>query len=116
MKPTSPDLSPSRVTPTAQLQRLNSLKARRKRWLDIHLWLGLILGFFLALFGLTGSILVFYEEIDNLLNASLRQVAVQQQGEAAYRPLDEIIASAKTALPPQAKLGFIDYPRQRNHL
>ncbi len=41
-----------------------SLKQRRKFWLDIHLWLGLSLGFFMAIFGLTGSILVFHAEIN----------------------------------------------------
>ncbi len=100
------DLSPSE----AKHQRLMRLKSRRKVWLDVHLWLGLILGFFLALFGVTGSILVFYEEIDGALNAHLHKVQAQPQGEAAFRPLDEIQAAAAAAMPAQAKLGFVDYP------
>jgi hypothetical protein len=46
--------------------RLAKLKTRRKLWLDIHLWLGLALGLFLTIFGITGSILVFYAELDEL--------------------------------------------------
>ncbi|MET0292012.1 MAG: PepSY-associated TM helix domain-containing protein [Steroidobacteraceae bacterium] len=38
----------------------------------IHLWLGLSLGLLLALLGLTGSLLVFYVEIDALLNPTAR--------------------------------------------
>lgn len=91
-------------------QRLSRLKKRRKRWLSVHLWLGLLLGFFLAVFGITGSILVFYEEIDNVLNADLKTVQTPAQGEAAYHTLAEIQNAAVTAMPPQAKLGFVDYP------
>ena len=101
------DLSPSE----AKHQRLKRLKSRRKVWLDVHLWLGLILGFFLALFCVTGSILVFYEEIDVALNAHLHKVQAPPQGEAAFRPLDEIqAAAAAAAMPAQAKLAFVDYP------
>ena len=89
---------------------LSRLKKRRKVWLNVHLWLGLLLGFFLAVFGITGSILVFYEEIDNIINANLRVVQASAQGESAYRSLAEIQSVAISALPPQAKLTFVDYP------
>jgi len=56
--------------------------------------------------------LVFYEEIDNVLNADLRIVQAPKQGETAYRSLAEIQAAAVAAMPPQAKLGFIDYPAE----
>lgn len=43
-----------------------------RRWLlTAHLWLGLLLGGFFALLGLTGSALVFYPEIDQMLNREL---------------------------------------------
>jgi uncharacterized iron-regulated membrane protein len=89
---------------------LNRLKKRRKVWLNVHLWLGLILGFFLALSGITGSILVFYEEIDKALNAELFVVEMPQRGEAAFRSLAEIQAAAAAVMPPQAKPGFVGYP------
>ncbi len=90
--------------------RLARLKARRKTWLSVHLWLGLILGFFLAIFGITGSILVFYAEIDDVINADIRIVPASAQGEAAYRPFAELQAVAIASMPTQAKLNFVDYP------
>ncbi|MEQ1561039.1 MAG: PepSY-associated TM helix domain-containing protein, partial [Methyloglobulus sp.] len=60
---------------STKLKRLVRLKIRRKTWMDIHLWLGLILGFFLAIFGLTGSILVFHAEINELLHPEMLTVA-----------------------------------------
>ena len=71
---------------------------------------GVDIGFFSGLVRLTGSILVFYEEIDGALNAHLHKVQATPQGEAAFRPLDEIQAAAAAAMPAQAKLGFVDYP------
>ncbi len=43
----------------------------RRIWIALHLWLGLVLGGVFALLGLTGSVLVFYPEIDRLLNPEL---------------------------------------------
>ena len=47
------------------------LEARRRLWLDVHLWLGLLVGGFLAIIGLSGSALVFFMELDEALNPSL---------------------------------------------
>jgi uncharacterized iron-regulated membrane protein len=41
------------------------------RWFTIHRWLGLVLGLWFALVGLTGSVLVFEEPIDAWLNPTL---------------------------------------------
>jgi uncharacterized iron-regulated membrane protein len=89
---------------------LANLKARRKFWLDIHLWLGLVLGLFLSIFGITGSILVFYPEIEELLNPGMLVVA-QPQDNPVYRPLSEIFKNGSAAMPPQAKHTFATYPR-----
>lgn len=43
----------------------------RKFWLSLHGWLGLTLGGLLVVLGLTGSLLVFYTEIDLWLNPAL---------------------------------------------
>ena len=40
----------------------------------IHLWLGLSIGALFAFAGLTGSILVFYPEIDTALSPALRAI------------------------------------------
>lgn len=49
--------------------------ALRRAWLRVHLYLGLALGGLFALLGLSGSALVFYLELDELLNP---QTAVVQ--------------------------------------
>lgn len=45
---------------------------RRRAWLRLHRWLGLGLGPLFVLLGLTGSLLVFYTEIDALIEPALR--------------------------------------------
>lgn len=86
--------------------RLINLKARRKRWLSIHLWLGLTLGFLLAIYGLTGSILVFHEEIDEWLNPELLTV-LSPNGNQPYKLLTEIIEAGQQAMPKSRRLGCI---------
>lgn len=90
--------------------KLAKLKTRRKAWLDIHLWLGLILGFFMAIYGLTGSILVFYAEINEMLNPELMTVAVPDN-RASYQPISNLTEIAKAAMPALAKPTFATYPR-----
>jgi len=45
--------------------------AERRTWGWIHRWLGLNIGVWFALVGLTGSILVFEDEVDAFLNPGL---------------------------------------------
>ncbi|PKD39875.1 hypothetical protein CWO84_13110 [Methylomonas sp. Kb3] len=92
-------------------RRLTELKRRRKLWLQIHLWLGLLAGSVLLIAGLTGSIITFWQELDAVLNPALHQVSAAAEGVASYRPLDEIIAAADSAMPTDAKRGYIYYPR-----
>ncbi|MDD1619970.1 MAG: PepSY domain-containing protein [Methylococcaceae bacterium] len=89
--------------------RLIRLKARRQRWLKIHLWLGLSLGLLLTIYGITGSILVFHAEIDEWLHPEM--LVVKAPMHAEYRPLAEIFAAGKAVMPPQAKHNFATYPR-----
>lgn len=90
--------------------RLLKLKYRRKVWLEIHLWLGLALGFFMAVFGLTGSILVFYSEIKELVDPEVVMVTLPPD-HAVYKPLGKIVSAAKSALPQNATNSSITYPR-----
>ncbi|WP_416366234.1 PepSY domain-containing protein [Sphingomonas aerolata] len=46
-----------------------SLRVTMRR---VHLWLGLTIGVLFAFAGLTGSLLVFYPEIDAALSPALR--------------------------------------------
>lgn len=89
---------------------LIKLKVRRKWWLAIHLWLGLTLGLLLAIYGLTGSILVFHAEIDELLNPELLTV-VPPKRDPVYKPLADIFEAGRTAVPEGAKHTFATYPR-----
>jgi uncharacterized iron-regulated membrane protein len=90
-------------------RELSRLKARRQRWLTVHLWLGLTLGLLLSIYGITGSILVFYPEIDEWLHPDM--LTVERPNQASYRPLAEIFEAGRQAMPPQAKHTFATYPR-----
>jgi uncharacterized iron-regulated membrane protein len=61
----------------------------RKFWLKVYLYLGLVGGVILVLLGLTGSIIVFETNLDQLLNFGL--LTTEAKGE--YRPLNEIGAA-----------------------
>jgi uncharacterized iron-regulated membrane protein len=97
----------SKLFPSGNLAKL---KTRRKIWLDIHLWLGLILGFFLAIFGLTGSILVFHAEINELLNPELLTVPVPS-GNLTYKSIPDIVRAANSVMPSNAANTFANFPR-----
>lgn len=88
---------------------LDRLKARRKLWLQVHLWLGLALGLLLSIYGITGSILVFHAEINEWLHADMRMVTPPDN--ATYRSLPEIFAAGRKAMPASAQLTFATYPR-----
>ena len=85
------------------------LKIRRERWLKVHLWLGLSLGGLLSIYGVTGSFLVFYTEIDELFHPDL--LIVEQPVDGLYRPLADIFAAGKAVMPSTAKQIFAIYPR-----
>lgn len=92
-------------------RRHSALKQRRAIWVKVHLWLGLVLGVVLAITGITGSLLVFHHEIDEVLNPTLLTVQPHARGIKDYRPIDEILASAQAALPGGSKVRMIYGPR-----
>lgn len=51
------------------------MRTARRVWLTLHLYLGLGLGALFALLGLTGSVLVFYLDVDAALNPRIRVAA-----------------------------------------
>ncbi len=90
-------------------------RARRWRqlWIDVHSYLGLFVGALLVVFGLTGSILVFWQEIDEWLNPRLLTVTVPpgaQAGAPGYRPIEELLAAAVQAAPPGSRVTQIYGP------
>lgn len=67
----------------------------RTLWLKVHLCLGLFAGLLIVVIGLTGSLLVFGDAIDLFLNPAL----LKTEGEGRARPLDEIVAAARSRHP-----------------
>lgn len=67
----------------------------RRVLFQIHLWVGLILCIPLAIIGVTGSILVFEHELDELLNPVPKRSAAA----GAFRPVGDITAAAVAAAP-----------------
>jgi uncharacterized iron-regulated membrane protein len=67
----------------------------RRFWLAVHRWLGLGVGGLFVLSGLTGSAIVFDHVIDAWLNPAL----FTRGAPGPPRPLDEILAAARAAVP-----------------
>lgn len=79
----------------------------RKVWLKFHLFLAFSCGGLFALIGLTGSLSVYREEIDRLLNPSL----VVEQSTVSYQSLDRILASVRKAHPDRHGAWTLEMPR-----
>ncbi|MBD2084363.1 PepSY domain-containing protein [Trichocoleus sp. Lan] len=87
----------------------------RKLALILHRYVGVIFGLLILVIGLTGSALVFHEEIDRALNSHLHQVV--PQGELASESLrdrispDSALQIVRSAYP-DLTLSYIDLPRK----
>lgn len=92
--------------------RLSKLKARRKLWLDVHLCLGLIAGAILAVVGLTGGIMVFYQEMQAALNPELAVVSTPPENRKQLHGLGDIVAAAESAKPQGSRFFKVYYPRK----
>ncbi len=68
--------------------------AIRRALFQLHMWIGLVLGLLLAALGLSGSVLVYDDQIANFLSP---RPMVTTQG--PMLPLDAMIAAARTAVP-----------------
>jgi uncharacterized iron-regulated membrane protein len=65
----------------------------KSRWFSVHRWLGIVLGLWFALVGVTGSVLVFEDEIDAWLNPQLLTSDEAPPWLAPEALLDRIAAS-----------------------
>ncbi|TAN65160.1 MAG: hypothetical protein EPN17_17360 [Methylobacter sp.] len=100
------------IATQSNARRSTRIKARRKLWLQVHLYLGLWVGAVLVLISLSGSLIVFATQLDAWLNADMMHVDVPQ-GDAKFRPFEDIIASAKIVIPPDGKFANrISLPQQ----
>jgi uncharacterized iron-regulated membrane protein len=79
----------------------------RKALFQIHLWLGVLLSLYVVVIGLSGSILVFQDEIRL---ASLPHVQLDQTHVA---PLSAVVARAHERFP-ASRLTFVGFPQMQN--
>lgn len=91
------------LRPAAHRPRPTSM---RKRLWQFHSWLGLLAGLGLVVTGLTGSLLVFHEEIEALLNPGLVRV---EPAPAGRLPAAALLAAAHRQLPGHEVAGWL-YP------
>ncbi|MDP3333695.1 MAG: PepSY-associated TM helix domain-containing protein [Methylococcaceae bacterium] len=81
----------------------------RKVWLNFHLYLGLSAGLIFVLAGLTGSLLVFYVELDEIINPELQISAAQaQQQPQSYEAIFQAIQKAH---PERSAAWRLEIPR-----
>ncbi len=80
----------------------------RSVWLKIHLYLALSLGLLFALQGLTGSLSVYRQELDNLFNP--QQIITPSQ--TSPLSLDKIIAAVRQAHPDRHGVWTLELPRK----
>ncbi len=75
----------------------------RSLWVSMHRWSGIILGLLVVLIGVTGSLLVYEDELDTLLNPDLFRV---EPGDV-YLPYDAIVAAAAAVGPDHLQPGYL---------
>jgi uncharacterized iron-regulated membrane protein len=80
----------------------------RDLWVQVHLWLGLTLGVLGVAIGITGSLLVYDDDLDAAFNP--RRYAVS--GAQAKLPPSEYLASAAKALEDRARPSVVRMPRE----
>src|SRR5688500_9753525 len=80
----------------------------RRTCVVLHQCLGLTVGVMLAITGLTGSVLVFREEIDTTFNAGLLRVVATSE----MVPLEQVVEQVQQAYP-RSRIFSLRMPRER---
>lgn len=75
----------------------------RKRLWQLHSWLGLIAGLGLLVIGLTGSLLVFHDELESVLNPTFIRVEPADHGRL---PFDMLFTESRRQLPDHIVAGW----------
>jgi len=83
----------------------------RKGLVKLHLWTGLLIGIVLIIVSLTGSLLVFYFELDALANADLLTINIPAN--PAKVPLQQVKETVQQTYP-NYKLDRLDMPKHPN--
>ncbi|AOS44663.1 hypothetical protein Verru16b_01730 [Lacunisphaera limnophila] len=84
----------------------------RKRLWQLHSWLGLAAGLGLLVIGLTGSLLIFHEELELIFNPGMVRVEPTPAGRPDVRrsdrlPLDTLLRHAQRQLPGHEVTGWL---------
>jgi uncharacterized iron-regulated membrane protein len=82
----------------------------RPFWVIVHRWAGLTLALFLAVAGLTGSLLPWFDELDAATAPAMQNAAPPRPGQAPLDPL--AVRAALLARHPAARVDFV-YPPAR---
>lgn len=82
----------------------------RAVWLKVHLYLALILGLLFAIMGVTGSLSVYRDELDVLLNSEL---AIESSTAPMLSP-DRLLAAVRAAHPERHGVWTLEMPRTAN--
>lgn len=90
-------------------RRLTNNANQRKAWLNFHLYLGLSAGLVFVLAGLTGSLLVFYVELDEIINPVLQISELQAQQPA--QSYEAIFQAIQHAHPERSAAWRLEMPR-----
>ena len=106
--PLSPITQSTRRQPTKMLAALKKITLR-KVLLKIHLYISLWLGAFLVLAGLTGSLLVYSDGLDHLLNSDTMQI---EAANTKPLPYAELIATANTVSPIKEPPSYVQLPNE----
>lgn len=80
----------------------------RSFWLKVHLYLGLSVGLVFVLVGLTGSLLVFYVELDEIINPALQVSAAPNTAPQSY---EKIVAALQAKHPERTEAWRLEMPR-----
>lgn len=75
----------------------------------IHLYVGLVLGVVLAIAGLTGSLIVFWQPIDVALNQELL-APDHSCTESAFRPIGDLVTAVRAKMPLSGQLSSLRVP------
>lgn len=86
-------------------RKFNWRKSLRSLWLNVHLYIALVVGFVFAVLGLTGSVNVFFFELEEL---GLPNVVAENQ--AQPRSLDAIFQAVQAAHPDKTKSWTLNLP------
>jgi uncharacterized iron-regulated membrane protein len=88
------------------------LQLNRTAWLKLHLYLALSVGSLFAIIGFTGSLSVYREELDELLNPEL----VIEDVQGKYQTLDKIMAAITAAHPDRHGSWTLEMPRSKHSM